>query len=347
MFGTVTSGAEPSRRVFARTGRRLSLAAATLVLIAASALTPALAQSIALARTIPLADVGGRLDHMDVDVAGGRLFLAALAAGSLEIVDLNAGKRVDRITRLAEPQGAVYLGAMRRLVVASGGSGRVDAYDKISPATAASVAGLDDADNLRFDAAAGQVLVGYGHGLAFLDAQTLRVVQVVPLPGHPEAFEIEGGGRYVFVNVPSASLIAVVDRRSDKIAGTWTVGGAAGNFAMALDGASNRLFVATRRPAMLLVYDTATGKRTAELPLCSDADDLFFDPPRRQLYAVCGQGVVDVVRQRDADHYEMAERLQTSPGARTGLFVARLSTLFVAVPAHAGASAEIRAYRVQ
>ena len=312
-----------------------------------SASTPALAQSIALARTIPLAGVGGRLDHMDIDAKGGRLFLAALAAGSLEVVDLNAGRRLERITGLVEPQGVVYLDAMRRVVVASGGSGRVDAYDEIGPAEAASVDGLEDADNLRFDEQAGQVLVGYGRALAVLDPQTLRVVKRIRLPGHPEAFETDAGGRYVYVNVPSASLIAVLDRRDDKIGATWTVSGGAGNFAMALDRASHRLFVATRRPAMLLVYDTDTGKKTTELPLCGDADDLFFDAERRQLYAVCGEGVVEVVRQRDADRYETSARVQTSPGARTGLFVARLSTLFVAVPARAGAAAEIRAYRIQ
>jgi len=75
--------------------------------------------------------------------------------------------------------------------------------------------------------------------------------------------------------------------------------------------------------------------------------DLFFDAERRQLYAVCGQGVVDVVRVREGDRLETGERLQTAPGARTGLFVPRLSTLFVAVPARDGAAAQIRAYPIR
>lgn len=327
-------------------GRRGSEAVAALVLVFAPVLSPVFAQSLVLAQTIELADVRGRLDHMDVDVGGGRLFLAALAAGSLEVVDLNAGRRVARIA-LAEPQGVVYLEATHRLVVASGASGRVNAYDNIESPTVASVAKLDDADNMRFAAAAGQILVGYGHAVAVLDAQTLRVVKRLDLPGHPEAFELDSSGRFVYVNVPSMSQIAVIDRRSDKIAASWGVTGASGNFAMALDGSTHRLFVVTRRPALLLTYDTESGKRVGELAICGDADDLFFDSQRRQLYAICGEGMVDVVRQRDADHYELIERLRTSPGARTGLLVPRLSTLFVAVPARAGATAELRAYRIQ
>ena len=116
---------------------------------------------------------------------------------------------------------------------------------------------------------------------------------------------------------------------------------------MALDEPNHRLFVATRKPALLLAYDTISGRRTAESPICGDADDLFFDGQRHQLYAVCGEGVVDVIRQRDADHYEVALHLQTSSGARTGLFVPQLSTLFVAVPSRSGSSAEIRVYRVE
>jgi hypothetical protein len=46
---------------------------------------------------------------------------------------------------------------------------------------------------------------------------------------------------------------------------------------MALDETPQRLLVAKRAPAQLQVYDTATGRRMAEIPLCGAADDLFFD----------------------------------------------------------------------
>jgi DNA-binding beta-propeller fold protein YncE len=321
---------------------RAAWIAALLLFGAASASS----QSLGLAQTIDLPAVTGRIDHLDIDLEGNRLFVAALAAGSLEAIDLRTGKHIGRFASLSEPQGVAYLPARRRVVVASGGSGRVEAYESATAAVA-SVAKLEDADNLRFDARADRLFVGYGHALAVLDPQTLVVTRRIELPGHPEAFELEPSGRRVFVNVPSAGQIAAVDRRSGTIVSTWPVTGAAGNFAMALDDSSNRLYIATRRPALLQAYDTTTGKRVAEVPICADSDDLFFDPQRRQLYAVCGEGAVEVVRQRGIDRYEVIERLQTAPGARTGLFVPRLSTLFVAVPARAGASAQIRAYTIK
>jgi len=262
------------------------------------------------------------------------------------MVDLGAGKRTTRFSPLSEPQGVAYLAARRRVIVASGGSGRVAAYESASSAVA-SVEGLDDADNIRLDPAADRVIVGYGHALAVLDPLTLAVGQRFELPGHPEAFELDPSGRRVYVNVPSSGQIVVIDRQSGKIAATWPVIGAAGNFPMALDASSNRLYVATRRPALLQAYDTSTGKRVSEVPIGADPDDLFFDSGRRQLYAVCGQGVVDIVRQGESDRLELVERVQTAPGASTGLFVSRFSTLFVAVPARAGASAQIRAYTIK
>lgn len=323
--------------------RGLATLGTALALLGASSSS---SQSLVLTQTVDLPGVTGRIDHLAIDLEGNRLFVAALAAGSLEVIDLRSGERTAQFGRLSEPQGVAYLPARHRVVVASGGSGRVEAYESAPPA-AASVDGLEDADNVRFDARADRVLVGYGRALAVLDANTLAVTRRTELPGHPEAFELEPSGTRVYVNVPSAGQIVVVDRPSGTIASTWPVTGAAGNFPMALEASSNRLYVAARQPGLLQAYDTTSGKRVAELPICADPDDLFFDSERRQLYAVCGEGVVDVVRRRKGDRLELAERVRTAPGARTGLFVPRLSTLFVAVPARAGAPAQIRAYTIR
>jgi len=118
------------------------------------------------------------------------------------------------------------------------------------------------------------------------------------------------------------------------------------NFPMALDAGRQRLFVGTRRPAALLVYDTETGKRIASVPIGGDVDDLFFDAERNRVYAVCGEGVITVVQQ-DADRYTAIGQARTAPGARTGLFVAPRRTLYVAVPAQGARSAEIRIFNVR
>ncbi|HEY1392322.1 MAG TPA: hypothetical protein VFV25_03060 [Methylibium sp.] len=95
------------------------------------------------------------------------------------------------------------------------------------------------------------------------------------------------------------------------------------------------------------VFDTVSGARVAELPLCGDADDLFLDAERRRLYAVCGDGRVAIIGQRDGDRYDTVQNIATSPGARTGLWVQATKTLFVAAPASQGSPAAVLVYRLE
>src|SRR5205807_844152 len=110
-------------------------------------------------------------------------------------------------------------------------------------------------------------------------------------------------GPRLFVNVPEAGQIAVLDRSRSAATARWPLTGASANFPMALDEADHRLFIGCRRPARMLVYDTASGREVAGADIGGDTDDLFYDAARKRIYVSCGAGVVDVLRQQDADHY--------------------------------------------
>ncbi len=320
-----------------------------LLWVVAAALMPAAAQcqSLTPVQRIEVPKTQGRLDHMAFDVDDGRLFVAAVAADAVEVVDVVSARWQRRIEGSHGPQGVVYVHRDARLFVANGQDGRVDAFTDRRRQPVTSTASLDDADNLRFDPLERRLYVGYGEALAVVDPSTMAVVRTVALGGHPEAFELERNGRRIFVNVPSERYVAVVDRDTAAVSAVWRLAEASQNFAMALDESHGRLFVATRKPAMLLVYDTEKGSEVARMPACRDADDMFFDARRRQLYLVCGEGVVESIRQVDPDHYASAAKTPTSPGARTGLYVPGLSTLFVAAPARAGTPAQILVYSIQ
>jgi hypothetical protein len=310
----------------------------------------AIAQSkapLSLAQTVSLPDVRGRIDHLAVDVDGERLFVAALGNDTVEVVDLRNAQRGQRLEGLQEPQGVAFVGKTRHLFVANGRGGRVDAFSGTPLVRVQRVDGLEDADNLRYDAADDRLYVGYGSALAAIEPSNGRLAGRITLAAHPESFQLETSGPRIFVNVPNGQHVAVVDRKAGKQVATWHISDAAANFPMALDERNHRLFVATRRPAELLVYDTETGNRVAKLATGGDADDLFYDAERKRLYVICGEGFIDVVRQSDRDHYESIANVKTAPGARTGLFAPTRSALYVAVPALSSAPAEIRFYAVQ
>jgi WD40 repeat protein len=299
------------------------------------------------ALTIPLPGVEGRIDHMAFDPTGGRFFVAALGNNTIEVVDTSAGRVIGRIASLHKPQGIAYAADLNKLFVASDADGTCRIYDGTSLKPVNVVELKDDADNVRYDAAAGRVYVGYGEGaLAVIDAKSGRKLADVPLVGHPESFQLEARGPRIFVNVPSDRHIAVVDRERRAVIATWSLGEAQGNFPMALDDANHRLFVGCRTPARLLVLDTASGKTVAALDCCGDTDDLFYDAVARRIYVSGGEGCVSVFRQISADRYEPAERIATAAGARTSFFVARDSSLYVAVPRRGAQQAELRVYKM-
>jgi len=86
-------------------------------------------QPLRLVQTIPLPNVKGRLDHMDVDVKGKRLFVAGLENGTFEVVDLQAGKRVRSIPGFKKAQGALFVPALNKLFLASGDDGMLRVFE--------------------------------------------------------------------------------------------------------------------------------------------------------------------------------------------------------------------------
>ena len=278
---------------------------------------------LVLERTIALPDTSGRIDHLAIDLADHRLFVAEIANGTVDEIDLEANKVVGRIVGLSEPQGVAWLPNVRELVVACG-DGSVHFYG----ADRREVARIDlgeDADNVRIDPRNGHVVVGYGKGaLATIDPVTHAVLGRLALPGHPEGFRLSGA--HAYVNVPDDGSVIAADLDQGRQLARWPTGLHRLNFPLAVDPSGQTINIAYRLPAALATIDAASGKTLSIKSACGDADDLFL--VRGHVLLVCGAGHVDVIASDGS-----SERVQTAGGARTGLYVPELDRLFVAVPA--------------
>ncbi len=300
--------------------------------------------ALRLAKTIPMAGIEGRIDHMAATPDGRLLFVAALGSSRVLRIDTEAARVTAVITGVKEPQGVCYLPKSAKLVVAGGGDGTVRIYDGALK-LAAAIDGLNDADNVRYDPAANLVYVGYGQGaLAVIDPEQGAKVAQVSLDGHPESFQLESRGARIFVNVPTAGKIEVVDRARRAVIARWKVSGAADNFPMALEEADRRLLIGTRKPPLMLVLDTEAGKTIATLGACGDTDDLFYDPAGKRIYLSGGEGCVNVFRQTDPSSYERLETVRTFGGARTSLFVPAAHRFYVAVPPRSAQRAAVMVF---
>jgi len=302
--------------------------------------------------SIPLDGVKGRFDHF---ASGkGRVFVSALGNDTVEVIDLFKGVRIHEITDVPNPQGVAFSPDANELFVASE-KGKVYIYDGDSFKLLTTLDFEGGADNLRYDATTKRVYVGCGDdektsAIAAIDATTnKRLDEVYKLGGEPESFQLEKSGLNIYVNVPDMHQIVVINRTTKELT-RWPVAQAL-NFPMALDEANHRLFIGTRQPATLSVFDTNSGKVVASLSTVQDTDDLFYSAEHKRIYVPGREGSIWVYQQRDPDHYRLISKLPTVLGAGTAGYFGKQGKgsdrFFLAVPASSSAIAEVRVYTVR
>lgn len=307
---------------------------------------------LVLTGQVPLEGVKGRFDHF---ASGkGRVFVSGLGNNTVEVIDIFQGTRIHEITGVPNPQGVAFSPEANKLFVASE-KGKVYIYDGDSFKLITTVDFEGGADNLRYDAATKRVYVACGDdeknsAIAAVDAMTnKRLDEVYKLGAEPESFQLEKSGPNIYVNLPDPKQIAVINRTTKEIK-RWpiTVGQ---NFPMALDEADHRLFVASREPATLSVFDTNTGRMVASLPSVNDSDDLYYSAEHKRIYMPGGEGFIYVFQQNDPDHYSLLAKVPTVLSARTAGYFGRqgkgIERFYLAVPVSSSASAEVRIYTVE
>jgi DNA-binding beta-propeller fold protein YncE len=294
---------------------------------------------------IPLGQVQGRIDHLAVDVARQRLFVAELGNDTVGVVDLEHHRVLRTLTGLHEPQGVGYEPTTDTLYVANAGDGAVQLFqgDDLNPVGRIELG--KDADNIRIDSNTHRVIAGYGSGaLAVIDPVSRKKIVDIKLKGHPESFQLEPEGGRAFVNVPDAHEIAAVNFAQGNQTASWATGLLLSNYPMSLDQAGKRIHVVFRHPATLAAFDTQTGKKLYSIDTCGDSDDVFFDSKRSRVYVSCGEGHIEVFADQ-GNSYVWQAKLATIGGARTSLFVPQLDRLFLAVRANGQASAAVWIYK--
>src|ERR1700731_2942096 len=181
--------------------------------------TPQEKEPLRLVQTIPMPNVKGRIDHMDVDVQRNRLFVAGLDNGSVEVINLGAGKWLKSIPGFKKTQGIAYVPSLNKLFVASGDDGmlRVFRGDTLELMDAVK---LDLGPNrVAYDPHSQLLYVGYGgkdagrdYGeIGIIDAKTDKHLGDVKVEAHPSELLLDESGKTLFVFVSVASVVQVVE----------------------------------------------------------------------------------------------------------------------------------------
>jgi WD40 repeat protein len=309
-----------------------------------------------LLQKIPMPNVKGRLDHFGLDLAGKRLFVAALGddQNTVEVIDLNSGKWISSILGQSKPQGLFYSPDFKKLFVANGtdGSCKIFAGDTFKLIDSLPIG--PDADHVGYDPATKYLYVGFGDaksgGLAIIDTRNNKHIGDIKTDARPGGIKIEKTRPQTFVTLTGATHLGMVDLKKREQVAAWPTG-VSGNVALALDESHHRLFDGVREPATLIVLDTKSGKEISRLEGVAGIDDLWYDSAHSRVYASGGRGFdvgyVYTYQQKDADHYELIAKVPTAPGAGTSFWLPELNRFYVAAPANDKEQAAILVFESQ
>lgn len=311
-------------------------------------------RALRLVQTIPLPGVTGRLDHMGVDLKKKRLFVAAVANNTLEVVDLTGAKVIKSLAGFKDTQDALFLGGDFNKLYVSSLDGHVRVFQGESFWPVQDFKVEPDPNRLYYDPSTNLIYFGYGgqnagfdayervgilqpKGGAGYDQLVADMIAPTPRPGHLAEIAMDDNGLLLICD-SRADRIYQFDARKRELIKSWPARGD-GAADMALDRTSHRLFVGTRTPPEMTVYDSLSGKEIQNLPAPETMDGVHYDADLKRVYMTGGRwygtpdaspGWIYVYEQKDPDHYEVLSKIKTRPGSGTSLFVPQLDRLYVA-----------------
>ncbi len=310
-----------------------------------------------LIKATPMPGFTGDFDHFGLDLKGNRLFLAAEEHKTVEVFDLRTGKRIHSIEGFGQPLMMVYLSDSNQLVVTDGGDSAVQLVDCRKYAIIKTIKLSEGVDHGVFNPVNKYYYVESGgghsaptHVLSIIDTKSFKHVgDIAGLPGSSnEGMVIDHAGKKLYVNLTGTDEVGVIDLDTRRFVAKWPLPDAHVAHPILLDEPNHRLFIATRKPAQFIVFDTDTGKALASLPCVGVNSDMSFDVSRKRIY-VTGSETASVFEQRDANHYEHIAEVPTAYRAKSSIFVPDLKRLYVAASGKGkpDAKLELQIYKVQ
>ena len=177
----------------------------------------------------------------------------------------------------------------------------------------------------------------------FIDTSSNQHIGDIKTDARPGGITFEKSGSRIFVNFNGATKLGVLDRKKREVIAIWPVADAENNGPLALDESHHRLFLGTRKPPMLIVFDTESGKQITQIDSVPNIDGVWYDAARKRIYAT-GNGFIVVYDQRGADDYTPMVKVASEPDSQPSVWVPQFDRLYISIPQDGNRDAEILVY---
>jgi YVTN family beta-propeller protein len=257
----------------------------------------------------------GGWDFLTFDPPGQRLFIAR--GDRVQVWSARDKKVVAEIAGTAGVHGVALAQELKRGFTSNGRANTVSVFGLDDLKITRTIDVGDNPDAILYEPAFKRIYAfnGRGRSVSVIDAVGLAVLATVPLGGKPEVAVADGAG-HVFVNIEDTAELVVIDQASNRIQARWPLKPCVEPTGLAIDVARRRLFSVCSNNKMVIV-DADSGHVLADAPIGGEPDGVEFDPVSRKAFSANGEGTVTVVREADAQHFDVVANVLTQARART------------------------------
>jgi len=255
-------------------------------------------------------------DYMFSDDLASRLYVSH--GKMVQVVDQVKGEVIGKIEDLDGVHGITIAPTLNKGFISTKNDNSVTVFDTKTFKVIKKIAIEGKSpDAILFDSFSQKVFVFNGHSndATVINAVNLEIVATIALSGNPEFSATNGKGK-IYVNLESASSIAVINASNYKVENVWPITPGIEPTGLALDNKSHRLFSVCANKLMVIT-NAETGKIITTLPIGENPDGAAFDPGLKCAYSSNGDKTMTVVKEGDNDNFIVLENFPTQQGART------------------------------
>src|SRR6476659_9972308 len=264
---------------------------------------------------IPIGGEGG-WDILTIDSNAQRLYLSH--ATKVVVVDLSKNAVVGEIADTPGVHGFLAVPEVQRGFSSNGKENKASVVDLKTLRTISKIETGESPDALVYDSKRGEVYIFNHHGnsVTIIDAKTSNVVATVSLGGGPEFAAVDSAADRVYVNIEDKSEVVAIDTAKHEVVAHWPLAPGEEPSGIAFDAAHHRLF-STCHNKMMTMLDTQSGKVVGTTAIGTGVDGAAFDDATQLVFASCGEGVTNILKEETPEKLSVVQTLKTERGART------------------------------
>jgi hypothetical protein len=191
-----------------------------------------------------------------------------------------------RNSRTAQTPGHIYSAEFNMVFATNATDGTCKIFRGDTFKLIASLLLGTDTNQMGYDPDSKYLFAGLGDrnsgALAIIDTSSNKQIGGIKTDALPGGITFERSGPRILVNLNGATNLGILDRKKREQITTWPVASVENYGSLTLDKSHHRLFLESRKPPMLIVFDTETGKQVTQLDSVPSIDRVWYDTTRKR-----------------------------------------------------------------